>query len=773
MKEVTIISKVVGRNYTGKNIPAGSVGSMQPVDLSPYMLKDIWDRCFELKETEDGKSYIFGKLPFVLDKGITLYADVENLDLPSIYDGLPIDGKTIYWENGILKAQGGGNEGINEEQLEEYLTNKNYAKKSDIPSIPTALKSPYALSWSGFNSESYDGSAAKDLYIPSKLSELTNDSGFITSSALSGYLPLSGGTINSGTTIPIKINSTTAYTIIGLKSNNNYVADVGYFNGRGAMLRNRKNNTDNYISINDDGTPTYNNNTLIHSGNIGSQKVNEAVLLSGTYQETVTSGGGTGTMKYSYAIPRATEGLFPWYDNSNSVLTINRHGRDFWSQLGFSSNGNIYYRHTNGSPLNTTDPWKALAFTDSNVASATKLQTARTIWGQSFDGTGNVSGNLHLNISSIYWWGDAVHYCISSVPQENSSPYLKIAHYGGISFNTDVYERMRIASSGNVGIGTTTPAYKLDVSGTFRASGAAVLGSSLSVAGSASFTGEVSLSNDMYISSEKLIKSIDTDGNVVSLLSFSSLNNLNLGYGMAALGHATYVNGNVIGLRYGKTHLAGLYINSSGLVGIGTEAPSYKLHVAGSGYFSEALTVVGVSSFAGKTAHNGGISATSGTFSSTLAVTSTSVLAGGATIGKSSADNGTYKLHVTGSAYISSNLLTGGSITMYSMRSMKNIINEKGLSLEELSTIKPTRFTWKDGRDDRIQVGGIADDVMKVLPEVVFKGSDGVLSMDYASASFVMAASLIQPMTEHERRIANLERENVLLKKEIERLKSA
>lgn len=34
------------------------------------------------------------------------------------------------------------------------------------------------------------------------------------------------------------------------------------------------------------------------------------------------------------------------------------------------------------------------AFTSDNVASATKLQTPRTIWGQSFDGTGNVSGAL-------------------------------------------------------------------------------------------------------------------------------------------------------------------------------------------------------------------------------------------------------------------------------------------------------------------------------------------------------------------------------------------
>lgn len=44
--------------------------------------------------------------------------------------------------------------------------------------------------------------------------------------------------------------------------------------------------------------------------------------------------------------------------------------------------------------------WKQIAFTTSNVASATKLQTARTIWGQSFNGSGNVSGAL-TGVSTI------------------------------------------------------------------------------------------------------------------------------------------------------------------------------------------------------------------------------------------------------------------------------------------------------------------------------------------------------------------------------------
>lgn len=41
-----------------------------------------------------------------------------------------------------------------------------------------------------------------------------------------------------------------------------------------------------------------------------------------------------------------------------------------------------------------------LALTTDNVASATKLQTPRTIWGQSFDGTGNVNGTIYINNSN-------------------------------------------------------------------------------------------------------------------------------------------------------------------------------------------------------------------------------------------------------------------------------------------------------------------------------------------------------------------------------------
>lgn len=128
--------------------------------------------------------------------------------------------------------------------------------------------------------------------------------------------------------------------------------------------------------------------------------------------------------------------------------------------------------------------------------------------------------------------------------------------------------------------------------------------------------------------------------------------------------------------------------------------------------------------------------------------------------------NPSAKLHVGG------DILATGGITMYSARKLKNITDERGLSLKELSVIKPTRFTWKDGRDDKVHIGGIADDVMKVLPEVIYKtGEDDTLTMDYGNAAFAIAASLIKPVVSHEERIRLLEEENKRLKEEIEQLK--
>jgi hypothetical protein len=122
---------------------------------------------------------------------------------------------------------------------------------------------------------------------------------------------------------------------------------------------------------------------------------------------------------------------------------------------------------------------------------------------------------------------------------------------------------------------------------------------------------------------------------------------------------------------------------------------------------------------------------------------------------------------------INGNLLTTGAITMFSQLSMKNVIDYDGLSLAQLAQIRPARFTWKDNRDNRTHVGGIADEVMQILPEVIHRTSDDKLTMDYGSAAFYIGTSLIKPVIGHEKRIAELEREVEYLREENRQLRAS
>ena len=105
-----------------------------------------------------------------------------------------------------------------------------------------------------------------------------------------------------------------------------------------------------------------------------------------------------------------------------------------------------------------------------NAATATKLKTARTIWGQSFDGSWNVSGRLSLDESSVYWkepnFGDQFAI-VPSFPGTNDSNILCFQSAVGDAGTTPSLSTKMVITgqSGNVGIGTTSPAYKLDVSG--------------------------------------------------------------------------------------------------------------------------------------------------------------------------------------------------------------------------------------------------------------------------------------------------------------------
>ena len=67
-----------------------------------------------------------------------------------------------------------------------------------------------------------------------------------------------------------------------------------------------------------------------------------------------------------------------------------------------------------------------VAYLTDNVASATKLQTTRTIWGQNFDGSGNVSGAL-TGVSTISASGTVTAPTFSGALSGNASTATKLA----------------------------------------------------------------------------------------------------------------------------------------------------------------------------------------------------------------------------------------------------------------------------------------------------------------------------------------------------------
>lgn len=94
-----------------------------------------------------------------------------------------------------------------------------------------------------------------------------------------------------------------------------------------------------------------------------------------------------------------------------------------------------------------------------NVASASKLATARSIWGQSFDGTGNVDGTLTITNS-----GSDDPHIISTVSKRfHIVSKYKLVLYAG-EYNSSQIDAINILSNHNVGIGVD-PSYKLHVRG--------------------------------------------------------------------------------------------------------------------------------------------------------------------------------------------------------------------------------------------------------------------------------------------------------------------
>jgi hypothetical protein len=74
----------------------------------------------------------------------------------------------------------------------------------------------------------------------------------------------------------------------------------------------------------------------------------------------LTTQAGSNTLLHTGKIGNPSVGLFPAINNANSIITVNRHPGNYYSQLGFSSNGNMYFRSFSNVAINTTETWRTV-----------------------------------------------------------------------------------------------------------------------------------------------------------------------------------------------------------------------------------------------------------------------------------------------------------------------------------------------------------------------------------------------------------------------------
>ena len=304
-------------------------------------------------------------------------------------------------------------------------------------------------------------------------------------------------------------------------------------------------------------------------------------------------------------------------------------------------------------------------------------------------------------------------------------------------------ENVRVQSNGNVGIGTATPGYKLEVNGTFKAAASTFYGDVTvnkgdSLGGNLRFTGHGFLGSadwgDLTLAAGTNAGIAQINFQTEGATKMTIFGNGNVGIG----GGPNPVSKLAVGGA--GVSAAGIYGTITGKYGIGVYGRAIKTGVEGSG---DTYGVIGTASaFMG------------------AGVYGTSIGASGFGVYGVTSDATSFGVYCMSTSNVNG---CGGNRAWYNSSDvrLKENISTIPDALPKVMQLRGVDFTWKSDSKKTPQLGFIAQEAMEVVPEAVGKDPDGYYTMSYGN----IVPLLVEAVKQQQKEIEDLKTEINLLEK--------
>ena len=571
----------------------------------------------------------------------------------------------------------------------------------------TAHQPIYSLAFQAgaFEAKKYTpNTGVQTVNVPTKVSHLSNDSGFITSAALAGYATQSW--VQGLGYITATTAEATFATKLGVSGN-----QIGtYVSGK----------LGNLITV----PYATNAASLAAARTIWGQKFDGTAPVSGNMTgvgsisasgEIVTTSSSAFRMVYgSYGTFFLQDGssLYLMQTNANDQYGSFNNLRPLQVTLGtgdVSLCSTIYVKHSEGNVgIGTSIPSYKLDVAG-DIHSSEYIRADKAV----------LAPFLRGNTSNGAFVGDAVE----GLGEGFTGLLLYSYGYTPIHMATSGYVRAIITAGGYFGIGTSSPAYKLDVAG------------------------EARLQNRLYFGDSAHYIELDENG----YFHFS---------------HGVYTDG----------FLSALGLNSSGstisLWGNTYDGKNSIDGVIRSIYAADPTEGTIIGKFLAKksdplglilrTYTNGAVSLQSQRENDNLKrfVLALNPLGGNVAINQTSAS---YTLDVAGTIKASVDIIATGTVTAKdfikpSDARLKTYMEDIELTVSDIANAPAWRYKWKS--DGSIDVGSTTQYWAARVPELTHLLADGIhLGLDYGKAALLSVVAVARSTADHERRIADIERQ--------------